>query len=216
MSATLSATVSTSMSATAMSSQRFVRSQRRWQNGNPNLQMDGLTGVLKCFRKCGFAKYTSGWYKMFPDPGGANFFKVDILRKICHFGVILVATLTPLMKNLLEEHPPSLTMTPYHSLQWGPTNSQRREKVDWILLRSCVLCHCDSGGIVKHLGRKACVPAAASLCPAHSLQSHSVELTVLRITCWAYSNLVQSGEMEGGKKVEGVDQIKDLATVGWH
>ena len=66
---------------------------------------------------------------MFPDPGGANFFKVDILRKICHFGVILVATLTPLMKNLLEEHPPSLTMTPYHSPQWGPTNSQRRKNL---------------------------------------------------------------------------------------
>ena len=67
---------------------------------------------------------------MFPDPRGAILFKVDILLKISHFGAILVATLTPLMKNLLEEHPPSLTMTPYHSPQWGPTNSQRREKVD--------------------------------------------------------------------------------------
>ena len=65
-----------------------------------------------------------------PRPGGANFSKVDILLKIRHFEVIWVATLTPLMKNLLEEHPPSLTMTPYHSPQWGPTNSQRREKVD--------------------------------------------------------------------------------------
>ena len=47
----ISATMSTTMSATARSSRRFVRSQRRWQNGNPkvlptygptNLPTDGL------------------------------------------------------------------------------------------------------------------------------------------------------------------------------
>ena len=46
----MSATLSTSMSATTMSSRRFVRSWRRWQNANPKvlwtyLQTNGLTGV---------------------------------------------------------------------------------------------------------------------------------------------------------------------------
>ena len=114
------------------------------------------------------------------------------------------------MKNLLEEHPPSLTMTPYHSPQWGPTNSQRREKVDWILLRSCVLCHCDSGGIVKHLGRKACVPAAASLCPAHSLQSHSVELTVLRIGSHVELTVIwfRVARWRGGRRWKGLTRSR--------
>ena len=62
MSTSMSATMCTSMSA-AKSSQRFVRSQRRWRNGNPKLlwtdddgRTDRLTGVLETLDKSHFSR----------------------------------------------------------------------------------------------------------------------------------------------------------------
>ena len=58
------------------------------------------------------------------------------------------------------------------------------------------------------------MPAAASLCPAHSLQSHSVELTVLRIGSHVELTVIRVARWKGGRRWKGLTRSRTWPRLG--